>query len=164
MKQPTLLCLLTALLMSSCLSPQISVEPQTQSNEVQFRVKTKRINSLRKVRFWEGSRHWTGTSKKFLWDVDLHNYSGSDITYGQVPRAFTTAGGRVRSAVQVAIAKPIPHGQPIYMQLEYQYDRFLSACVRSATYSFELSKNGKITNFKKEPPVVILIPAPENNR
>ncbi len=76
------------------MSPKLIIEPQTQTKETTFDIETKRINGLRKLRFWTGSRFWSGKGKEFLWDANLHNYTGSKITYGKLPRDFKTMGSR----------------------------------------------------------------------
>ena len=165
MKLSAILLVLVMHLLSSCSSPQLIVKPISSNKETAFEVSTKNINGLLDIHFWEGRYLWTGKPDNSLWRASLDYYPGPTITYGLVPRDFTTLNGNNGSGrSKSGEAKPLPRNTKIYMEIGYQYDEFISASAGSKAFSFKLNKNGDITDFREEAPYYIEIPNPNKKQ
>ncbi len=137
-------------LLSSCNTPRFDMKPIQNTKNARFAIESNNVNGIL------GIRYWTKKRGDWLLDTNMHYYKGSEIAYGQINPPWLKPDNK---AVHLAAeAPPLPKNRTIYMDVEYQYDKFMTPSARTKTYSFIIDKSGAVTHFKEEPPVRIVIP------
>jgi hypothetical protein len=92
---------------------------------------------------------WQVTDQKFLWDMNLNYFPGGRISYGEIPKGFTTFNGGKNDAVQRfpfsgVPPSPLPAHTDLRIQVTVQYDTMTTAAATSFFYDARTDENGLI--------------------
>jgi hypothetical protein len=125
------------------MAPAISMTAKQRGSDVDFEFGTRGINGLLEFRVWRAD------TRELLWDVDLNYYGGARLTYGDIPKDFTTTNGNQQSATQIfpadeAKPKKLPASGKVLVEVECQYDDFAAACSRRFDFAVTTGSDGRV--------------------
>jgi hypothetical protein len=112
---------------------QIGVAAAIENDRVVFLVQHRNVNGILKVRVLDGA--------ETLWEIDTGYERGHRIVYGELP----TGGNRPARQTVPSLGVPVPdiRGKEITVEVEYQFDRGVSACTDTLRKSIIIPAGGR---------------------
>ena len=125
------------------MAPAISMTAKQRGSDVDFEFGTRGINGLLEFRVWRAD------TRELLWDVNLNYYGGARLTYGDIPKDFTTTNGNQQSATQIfpadgAKPKRLPASGKVFMEVQCQYDALDAPSTRSFDFAVTTGPDGHV--------------------
>jgi hypothetical protein len=124
------------------MTPRLYVRAVLQGQALEFELRPHGINGLLGISVTDNE------TRKLLWDLDLEYFRGSRLVYGGSPGTFRDGNGNWKTAKQV-VPEPglsparLPKGKVVTVEIRYQYDSFLGACVAREAFTLDLAHDGE---------------------